>query len=458
MGNDRKGTLALISSLSERFSRTLVFAGGCVLLSHIRSGIEAMLQCHNENLGIEFHKTESEVSSSYELYGSHLTECDVNENTLTAGAFLLNCSWNVCQFDIPEQDCKIKMLLQVIVGHVNSGVYSLYEDFEILQKCVTDLFNGSYVENSKISCTPLEDKELHQDIINIMNTIHFIKLRVADENNFECINRQSFTNKLWNLFKRCKDINSLQNGFCTLFSTMDNRSLKIQMLEEDRNSKIGQIVEEIYSNRMIIPHLSTKQCLELFIDLGIQVLKKRYLDIIKYYDLKIASDFLNKWSSVVLPTKSSSRLTIMDLNVSYAMTQMQFLFQTHIVIEFLKLAENVSCISVDIKRSILTHLFYKYLVNPIQDTLLKRKIRRFYEIEVPLSTSNFGELLLQDTLTQWKLKLSSYLKNSSVITVFYYSKKSIFSTSISNLNHSQTSDNQGQQLYGVRLETYCDEI
>ncbi|KAF5272372.1 hypothetical protein FQA39_LY18800 [Lamprigera yunnana] len=103
-GNDRKGTLALISSLSERFSRTLVFAGGCVLLSHIRSGIEAMLQCHNENLGIEFHKTESEVSSSYELYGSHLTEGDVNENTLTAGAFLLNCAWNVCQFDIPEQD------------------------------------------------------------------------------------------------------------------------------------------------------------------------------------------------------------------------------------------------------------------------------------------------------------------------------------------------------------------
>uniref|UniRef100_A0A1Y1L8S4 Protein zwilch n=1 Tax=Photinus pyralis TaxID=7054 RepID=A0A1Y1L8S4_PHOPY len=94
----------------------------------------------------------------------------------------------------------------------------------------------------------------------------------------------------------CGNINDLSNCFQKLFEIIVDESIKLQILEDDRNSMLGEMLYDICSGRATrIPHLSPKQCLESLIELGLHKLKRNYFKIITSVDFQIAKDLQDKW-------------------------------------------------------------------------------------------------------------------------------------------------------------------
>ncbi|KAK4882834.1 hypothetical protein RN001_006153 [Aquatica leii] len=454
-GTDKQCTLVLMSSLSNRwFNRTTVCALDCVSLSYISNNFDTMQKYHISNCEPGSIKVQPQLSCLYEFYGYHLNDYDLEDDVSTIGSVFLDCSWNTLQFDVAEHKSQINLMLQVVVGHKISSMFHLYQDLEFLQKCLTELSNINNIETAKLAVNPKEDYEIFDSITDILNTVHTIKFQVCESNIFEARHDFNFTDKLWNTLKYCENTITLKQCFSILFDKIESGHLKIQILEDDKNTIIGETVHCIFSNRMLIPHLSYKQCLELLVDLGVQKLKKSYLHIIKSCDSNIATEYQEKWNKI-FPTAKEKKFCIIELPISEEFSKAQFLFRTHILMEFLQLTE--SCQMENVKKKVLKPAFDKYLMEPIPNTFFNIKTKRLCDLKVPLTFDDISILLSSNKPSMWKMKLATSSNRSSVTTVFYYSKKPIFPATIYNYGDDLNETAKEEKFYAVRLETYSNK-
>uniref|UniRef100_A0A1Y1L585 Protein zwilch n=1 Tax=Photinus pyralis TaxID=7054 RepID=A0A1Y1L585_PHOPY len=292
-GEDDAHTIMLASfQTGGNFVRTLAFADGCTTESVLKSDLNRLLDCHIQNVGIESHKVDTQVLCLHKLFNYN-----PDKHYQNIGSVQMESSWDTLQYDIPEHGAVIKLILQVIVGHESSTIHSMFQELQFIQYCLDQLSNNKTLENVTLSPENVESDHLYQSIGDIIRTVHVINLQVLSKDNFFDFDKDNnLTDKLWNIFKRCGNINDLSNCFQKLFEIIVDESIKLQILEDDRNSMLGEMLYDICSGRATrIPHLSPKQCLESLIELGLHKLKRNYFKIITSVDFQIAKDLQDKW-------------------------------------------------------------------------------------------------------------------------------------------------------------------
>ncbi|KAF5302650.1 hypothetical protein FQR65_LT08491 [Abscondita terminalis] len=450
-GTDNEHTLLVMSSLSNVcFESTKVCAQGRISLSAVQCDFESLKKYHIDNSEDKLQKVDSKITCLYELFGSQLHEHDLEHNVSNVGSILVECSWDSFQFDIPEHKSVTNLMLQVVVGHENSPTFNLYQDLELLQTCLSEISDKSSAEVT-LSLQSKEDDELYSGITDILHTVHSMPF-IKDES-LKPSNDWNFTDKLWNVLKYCGNTNTLQQCFKILFDTIENEQLKIQIVEDDKRTMVGHTISEIFSGRMLIPHLSSKQCLELLIDLCMQKLMKSYLNVIKSCDLKIADEYLNKWKNLCMPTNADLRRTICSLSITREMAKAQYLFHTHIIVNFLQMTENLNFYN-QINILVLKSAIDKYLTKPMPDTYFNIKTKRFCDLTIPLSLKNQKSILCNSKVGVWKMKLTTRLQHCYSTTLYYYSKKPVFPSHVYNYQDDLNTTVKEERLYALRLETY----
>ncbi|KAK5649691.1 hypothetical protein RI129_000720 [Pyrocoelia pectoralis] len=456
-GEDAMDTTMLASvQIGGNFVRMMAFADHCTAEADMNSNLDHLLNYHIQNVGVGPHKVDTHVLCFQNLYGYKLFDYHLDEYCEHLGSVQMESSWNMLQCNIPEHGATIKVMLQVIAGHEDSVIYTMFQELQFLKYCLDELSNNKMFENVNLSSVPMESEELCQSICDVLRSVHVYNVEVPPRYVLFDFDRDAnLTDKLWNIFKCCGTVNELSNCFQKLFETIASESL---ILQDDRNSILGEMIQDLCSGKMsIIPHLSLKQCLELFIELGLQKLKKNYFTIIKSFNFQIAKDLQDKWNTLHVLPSQTGRSTFTGLNVLHGVTHLHLLYRIHSAIECLLLVREKCHFSEDILTSVLKSVLNKYVMNTVSDFCYGSK--QLCDITVHMCFADIKDYYLNCFPNKWRIRMSSDVKNASVITSFHYTRKPLFLDTIYKYDHiNNSASEEGPRLYVTRLETYSDKV
>ncbi|GIY32927.1 protein zwilch [Caerostris extrusa] len=224
----------------------------------------------------------------------------------------VECTWSnsLSILEPLTDECLCLAKIKSVIGNEYSGAFSMYKELKLVEALQQSLKTGMITwRNSKINSNVLQNiGELicrENEIILKRNhpSAPFVPLKKSDEDEkFLFSFEQSvirgranldFTDKLWNVLKECSSTEELMEAITLVYHSLED------FISEKKRSKIAVDIKKMKETLVLCPNLDPKIAFELLLEIGIEKLRRDYVELFLHLEL-VPRDYLNFYQEPVL--------------------------------------------------------------------------------------------------------------------------------------------------------------
>ncbi|GLV45245.1 zwilch [Carabus blaptoides fortunei] len=504
--DENKTVLMSAVQTTDYISRSVVTVGGCVPKNHPSITFEALCNRHlsdvakftGEKQKIPLRQLQSNILSTYEIFGSKITSRKFDTSSTVKGNVNLEVSWNLCCAKIPLDNAKCTMIVQTVIGQHTSSLYCFWKELILLElyiKALSEynsetLHTNDWLPSSSVSS---DDAKLIDSVIDVIAN----SCQPRYENRGEGVNLQQIlgcvtecncydiTDRLWTILTQCTTYGALASCLNVIFTEVANSETDIYVADTNLTS-MAHMIRGVKAGKMAVPLLSGTQPIEMLIDIGLEKLKKDFAYIFTHGNI-VSFDELNelfinselypdsdvkepetKGRKSVMPELKSrkslmpelkSRKSVMPemsrrqmratlyhkkpvINFENIEKRMKLLGQLYTTLEILILVPNNWL-------SFAANTVFEYFVgaeSPL-DSFVTLAQNKFYEVMIDLPINEIYKTIEGYNPNMWRFSLTTTRPLYALQSVFHLSQRSIFPPCIYKINIAEETMMESNDVY-----------
>jgi len=391
-GTDSKGTMFLGMQKQENQRQRMIVTSSGPHLGEEKLPTLDHLKIHH-TAACSTNRVDTSVTATYEVLTQAL------EEELSSSVTLL-CTWKrpLRILEPPARDAFTTAKVEVVCSDPRSAANQMYQELNLLKGFITGL------ETKEIHWFVREDDlTVEEELENIFNIIRDKDSRKGEDDggaNFDIMiegkffNRRQnmdFTDTVWTALMKCESYQELKESLYKIFHAIDAGQVRPQI--HVRNlTEIGCVARSLMRGQGEIPDLEGLQPLEMLIEIGIEKLKRDYINIFQGGELATGEHL--SWYVKAVPGEIGPQESLLKLSRLHCALQAVVILRTYLNLPTASLTQ-------------YTVQVLKQLQQPEPTSVTDDDDASFSKFTFTLQTSAVHQLLCRLPPSTWEVTLNS---------------------------------------------------
>lgn len=327
-GTDTKGTLFLgMQKNGDQRQRMIVTSSGPHVGEENLPSLDHLKMHHTS--ACTSQRVETSVTSTYEVLTQSLEEDQSSSVSLL-------CTWKrpLRILEPPARDSFSTAKVEVVCSDPRSAAHQMYQELNILKGFITGLTTKEvhwFVREDALTV----DEELEV----IFNSIRDRDARKGDDDGgasfdimiegkfFNRRQNMDFTDTIWTALMKCGSYQELKESLYKVFHAINVGQVRPQI--HVRNlSQVGCVARSLMRGQGDIPELDGLQPLEMLIEIGIEKMKRDYINIFQAGELATGEHL--SWYVKAVPGEIEPPESLMKLSRLHCALQAVVILRTYL--------------------------------------------------------------------------------------------------------------------------------
>ncbi|CAL4147488.1 unnamed protein product, partial [Meganyctiphanes norvegica] len=328
-GTDSKGTLFLgIQKQGNQRQRMIVTSSGPHLGEEKLPTLDHLKIHHTSTCST--NRVDTSVTATYEVLPQALEEEQSSSVSLL-------CTWKrpLRILEPPARDAFTTAKVEVACSDPRSAAHQMYQELNLLKGFILSLTTKEvrwFVRDD-------DDLTVGEELENIFNSIRDKDARKADDDagaSFDIMiegkffNRRQnmdFTDTVWTALMKCESYQELKESLIKIFHAINAGQVRPQI--HVRNlTQVGCVARNLMRGQGEIPELEGLEPLEMLIEIGIEKLKRDYINIFQGGELATGEHL--SWYVKAVPGEIEAQESLMKLSRLHCALQAVVILRTYL--------------------------------------------------------------------------------------------------------------------------------
>ncbi|XP_046573629.1 protein zwilch homolog [Haliotis rubra] len=246
----------------------------------------------------------SSVLSDTSCYARYnVTDSVSDEMVGYQGSLAVDMEWarSTLLLQKPPSHAAAFIKASVTAGDMRSPAYSFYEELTLLKSFVSSVTTGDINWIGEVSDVPLIEsvkklieqlqqgdrvvqEENEDDSVDVISSLENLVFREHKD--------LDFTDHLWKVLISCSSFSDLESSLKYIFNCLSSGSVQ-PMVHNNNHTTMAQLVRDSYVGRMMVPPLKGITPIILLAEMGVEKLKRDYINTFLSSDMTTLSHLTN---------------------------------------------------------------------------------------------------------------------------------------------------------------------